>query len=332
MKLPFEERKFSLVVKIPAQTDEKYGCKPSDRPTEKLVDYGIVNVNKPKGPTSHQVSEFVQRIFGITKAGHSGTLDPAVTGVLPVALGRATRIVQVLLSAGKEYVGTMRLHAPVEEYQLRKTVQEFIGKITQLPPVRSAVVRQLRERNVYYFDMLEVDGQNVLFKTGVQAGTYIRKLCHDIGRKLGTGAHMTQLVRTKAAMFSLDAAVTLHDLEDALHYWKQGNDKMLRKFILPVETGVQHMPKVYAHDSAVDAVCHGAMLNVPGIIQFDAPFDKEEDVAVMTLKGELVALGTAQMNTQELTTAKKGMAVKTKKVFMPPGTYPAYKLDKKENP
>lgn len=324
MKLPFEELKFSTVVKSPEETDASYGCKPEERTAEQLINYGIVNLNKPKGPTSHQVSEFVQRIFGIEKAGHSGTLDPAVTGVLPAALGRATRIVQLLLSAGKEYVGIMHLHKSVEENELRKTLKEFTGKITQLPPVRSAVVRQPRERSVYYFDILEIDGQDVLFRAGVQAGTYIRKLCHDIGKKHG-GAHMAQLVRTKAAMFSLDSAVTLQDLEDAVHYWKQGNEKMLRKFILPVETGVQHIPKVYIQDSAVDAVCHGAMLNVPGIVKFETPLDKDDDTAIMTLKGELVAIGSAQMTSEELNKAKKGLAVRTKKVFMLPGTYPKYK-------
>ena len=142
MALPFEEQKRSVVVKTPADTDPRYGSSPSARSTEEIVSYGIVNINKPSGPTSHQVSEFVQQILGIERAGHSGTLDPGVTGVLVVALGKATRVSHVLLSGGKEYVGIMHVHKDVDELLLRKTVKDIVGKITQLPPVRSAVDRK----------------------------------------------------------------------------------------------------------------------------------------------------------------------------------------------
>ncbi len=314
---------FSLVVRIDSQTAESHGCSPDARPTEQLINYGIVNLNKPKGPSSHETSEFVRKLLGIGSAGHSGTLDPAVTGVLPVALGRATRIVQALLPAGKEYVGIMHLHGDVAEQLLRKTIKEFTGKIAQLPPVRSAVVRRLREREVYFFDILELEGRDVLFRTGVQAGTYIRKLVHDVGSKLGINAHMTQLVRTRAGPYLMENSVTLHDLEDGVYYWKSdGNDKLLRKCILPIETAVQHLPKIWIQDSAVDALCHGAMLNVPGIVKFEVPFEKT--VAILTLKGELVALGEAQMTSEQLSAAEKGLAVKTRKVFMLPGTYPKF--------
>ncbi len=322
--LPFEKRRAKLLVKRPAETDTKYGCVPESRPADVLLQYGIVNLNKPAGPTSHQVSDYLQKILHIDKAGHSGTLDPGVTGVLPVALGRATRIVQMLLTAGKEYIGVMHLHDEVPTKVLEAAVKKFIGPIQQLPPVRSAIKRQLRTREVYYFDILEIQGKEVLFRVGCEAGTYIRKLCHDLGLALKTGAHMAQLHRTKAGPFTDGDYVTMQDLEDAFWYWKnEQNDKLLKKCIVPVESGVAHLPKVYIQDSAVDTVCHGASLKVPGIVKLDADIVKGKTIAIMTLKNELVALGDAQQNAEDIMKAERGEAVKTHKVFMLTGTYPA---------
>ncbi|MEM4246976.1 MAG: RNA-guided pseudouridylation complex pseudouridine synthase subunit Cbf5 [Candidatus Woesearchaeota archaeon] len=321
--LPFEKRRTKLLEKRHAETDPAFGCIPEQRPTEVLVNYGIINLNKPAGPTSHQVSDYIQRILHIEKAGHSGTLDPGVTGVLPVALGRATRIVQMLLTAGKEYVGIMHLHDEVPTKELEAAIKKFIGKITQLPPLRSAIKRQPRQREVYYFEILEVQGKDVLFKVGCEAGTYIRKLCHDLGRALKTGAHMASLHRTKAGPFTDKNYVTLQDLEDAYWYWKnENNDKLLRHCIKPVESGAEHLPKVYVQDSAVDTICHGASLKVPGIVKLDSDVTKGSTVAIMTLKGELIALGEAQQNADDILEAERGEAVKTHKVFMLPGTYP----------
>lgn len=176
-RLPFEYIKRDVLLRKEAKTDEKLGKYPDKRSVEDLINYGIVNIDKPKGPTSHQVSDFVQKILKINKAGHSGTLDPAVTGVLPIALARATRIVQTLLKAGKEYIAIMHLHKKIKEKKLKKICKKFVGKIKQKPPLKSAVKRQLRAREVYYLDLLEIDGQDVLIRVGCEAGTYIRKLC-----------------------------------------------------------------------------------------------------------------------------------------------------------
>ncbi len=324
--LPFERRRAKILVKRQAETDPAFGCSPEKRPTDVLVNYGIINLNKPAGPTSHMVADYVQRILHIDKAGHSGTLDPGVTGVLPVALGRATRVVQILLIAGKEYVGVMHLHDEVPTKELETAIKKFVGTIMQMPPLRSAVKRQLRQREIYYFDVLEVQGKDVLFKVGCEAGTYIRKLCHDLGIALKVGAHMATLQRTKAGPFTDEDYITLQDLEDAYWYWKnENNDKLLRHCIKPVEAGVAHLPKVWVQDSAVDTICHGATLKVPGIVKLDADVDKGKHIAIMTLKNELVALGEAQHTAEELLTLERGEAVKTHKVFMLPGTYPSPK-------
>jgi H/ACA ribonucleoprotein complex subunit 4 len=311
-----------ILVRKESSTDDRFGTYPEKRSVEQLLQYGIVNINKPRGPTSHEISAYVQRILGIAKSGHSGTLDPNVTGVLPVALGKATRIVQVLLPAGKEYVGVMHIHDEVEEQRLRKVLLGFVGEITQLPPVKSAVKRQERKRKIYYLDVLEIQGQDVLFRVGCQAGTYIRKLCHDIGKKLGTGAHMSELVRTRAGPFDESTMVTLQDLADAFHYYRhEHNEKYLRHVIKPIEYTVQHMPLVWIFDSAVEPLCHGMDLMLPGISRLTNDINADDRVAVLTLKSELVALGTARLNSEGMM-GDKGVAVKIHKVFMEPRTYP----------
>ncbi len=229
---------------------------------------------------------------------------------------------QALLTAGKEYVAIMHLHKEVDENTLRETINKnFIGKIQQMPPIKSSVKRQLRTRSVYYFEILEIDGKDVLFKVGTEAGTYIRKLIHDIGQKLKTGAHMAELRRTKAGPFGESALFTLHELTDAYYFWKEeNNDKFIRKAIQPVENGVSHLSKIWVFDTTVESLCHGVDLKVPGISKLNDKIESGGIVAIMTLKDELVALGTSQMTSEEMM-AEKGIAVQTDKVFMVPGSY-----------
>jgi len=326
--LPFEEEERRVIVKRESPTSEKYGKRPEQRTIAELLDFGIIPLDKPSGPSSHQVSAYVQKILKIGKAGHSGTLDPKVTGVLPVALGRATRVVQGLLTAGKEYVTLMHLHKPLEEYKVRQLLAKFQGKITQLPPVKSAVKRQERERTVYYIEFLDMIGQDVLFVAGTQAGTYIRKLCHDMGLAVKyegkpVGAHMDELRRSKAGPFNeKDGLVTLHDLADAYHYWKEEKkEEPLRKLVLPGEAGLSHLKKIWVLDSAVQSLCQGVQLKVPGIAKLHDNITAGDVVAVMTLKDEAVLVGEARLSSKEML-GSKGVAVRSQQVFMLPGTYP----------
>ncbi len=319
--LPFERRETRTLEKSPSDTDPKYGKSPESRSVEEKLERGIVVINKPSGPTSHQVSAYVQNILKIKKSGHSGTLDPQVTGVLPVALGKGTRIVQSLLTAGKEYVCLMHIHKDVPEDKIKKVCDTFVGKIKQLPPIKSAVARRWRYRKIYYLEILEIQGQEVLFRVGCQAGTYIRKLCHDIGEKLGTGAHMAELIRTKAAGFSENQMVSLQDLTDAFHYHKKGDSSKLHAILMPIETGVEHLSKIWVHDSAVEPLCNGMQLKLPGISKLDSDIQAEDTVAVMTLKNELILTGTVRMASKDLM-GDRGIAVKTDQVFMPSGIYP----------
>ncbi len=323
MRLPFEKKERAVVKKRDSKSDSNYGCDPYRRTVDELLKYGVVNIDKPKGPTSHQVSAYVQQILGIGKAGHSGTLDPSVTGCLPVALGRATRVVQTLLTAGKEYVAIMHVHRPFDDYMAYQVVERFTGKIRQMPPIKSAVKRQYRERTVYYMKIIEIKDQDVLFRVGCEAGTYIRKLIHDMGSELGNGAHMAELRRTKAGPFKEDEKLcSLQDLADAFYYWKEeDNDVPIRKILRPMEEAVEHLPKIWITDSTIDAICHGADLAAPGIAELHEGIEPDQLVALMSLKGELVAYGRAMANTDKML-EPKGIVVNTMKVFMEPGTYP----------
>ena len=321
--LPYENVTREVLVRKDAKSSNSYGSNPDNRPMDQLINYGVVNIDKPKGPTSHQVSSYVQKILGIQKSGHSGTLDPAVTGLLPIALGKATKIVQLLLLAGKEYIALMHLHSEYPEYEIRKVMSEFVGKIKQMPPVKSAVKRQYRDRTIYYMEILDIKGQDVLFKVGCEAGTYIRKLIHDIGQKLGSGAHMQQLRRSKVACYNESNIVTLQDLTDAYHYYKEDGDETdLRKIILPIETACAHVPKIWVFDSTVDNLCHGANLAIPGISKLESGIEPQQSVAILTLKGELVGYGKSLLTSKKMIEEAKGFAVKVDKVFMQPGTYP----------
>jgi H/ACA ribonucleoprotein complex subunit 4 len=310
------------------KSDDKshgHGKDPYKRTIEELLDTGVINLDKPPGPTSHEVVSWVKGILHIKRAGHSGTLDPHVTGCLPTMLGDATRLVRVLLLSGKEYVCVMRLHADVPEKEVRHVLDEFTGTIYQRPPLVSAVKRQVRKRTIYYTRFLELVGRDVLFIVGCEAGTYIRKLCHDVGEALGCGAHMYELRRTRSGPFTEDdSLITLHTLKDAYEIWKEtGNEGPLRKCIYPMEFALRDLPAVVVKDSAVDALARGAQLGVQGISKLQPGIRTDDMVAVFTHMGEVVSLGKARMSSEEMLAAAEGQAIDTVAVAMKPGVYPS---------
>jgi H/ACA ribonucleoprotein complex subunit 4 len=247
-----------------------------------------------------------------------------VTGVLPVTLEESRKVVQALLYSGKEYVCLMKLHGNVPEQRVKEVLSEFEDTIYQRPPLRASVKRQLRTRRIYYIEFLEMDGRNVLFKVGCEGGTYIRKLCFDIGEVLGCGAHMQELRRTRAGPFIENGdIVTLHDVAYWFMEWrKQKDEKILRKFIQPMEKALALIPKIYVRDSAVDAICHGASLTAPGILSLETGINKDSIVAIFTLKGEAIALAKATVSTEEIFKMEHGVVAKTERVLMMRGTYP----------
>ena len=246
-----------------------------------------------------------------------------MTGVLPITLEQGTRVVQAVLHSGKEYVCVMKLHADVGIEQAKKVLGEFEDLIYQRPPLRASVKRQLRTRRVYYLDFLELEGRNVLFKVACEGGTYIRKLCFDVGEVLGCGAHMQELRRTRAGPFVEDNSVILHDVAYWFMEWQEKKDeKLLKHFIQPMEHALGLVPKIYIRDSAVDAVCHGASLTAPGILSLETGIQEDSMVAVLSLKGEAVALAKAVANSEKALNMEHGLVAKTMRVLMPRGTYP----------
>ncbi|MEW6222280.1 MAG: RNA-guided pseudouridylation complex pseudouridine synthase subunit Cbf5 [Candidatus Hadarchaeota archaeon] len=321
-RLPSEVRR-QVLVKGQDTTDPAHGCEPSKRKMLQHIKFGVINLDKPPGPTSHEVVAWVKRVLELRRAGHSGTLDPAVSGVLPVALEDATKVLQSLLQAGKEYVCSMRLHGAIPQHRLEQVIREFTGEIYQRPPLRAAVRRVTRTRKIYYLEMLEREDNSVLIRVGCEAGTYMRKLVHDIGRALGCGAHMSELRRTKTGPFTEENAVRLHDLADAYAFWKENGDEThLRRAILPVEDSVGHLSKIVVRDGAVEALCQGASLAAPGVLTVETGISEGELVAVMTLKGELVELAKAVMNSKQILEAEHGIVAKPERVVMPVGVYP----------
>ena len=247
-----------------------------------------------------------------------------MTGVLPIALEEATKAVQALLLSGKEYVCVMRLHAETPEDRIKSVLEEFRGTIYQRPPVRASVSRRLRQRRIYDLNLLETDGKNVLFKVGCQAGTYIRKLCHDVGEVLGCGAHMRELRRTRAGPFAEgEGLMNLHEISYLYGLWRETQDESFpRKFINPMEKALELLPKIFIRDSAVDALCHGASLAAPGVLSLDTEIETNDAVAVFTQKGEAVALAKALASTEQILKMDHGFVAKSQRVLMPRGVYP----------
>jgi len=310
--------------KFEESTNPQWGKPPSQRSTEEYIKYSLVILDKPRGPSSHEVAAWVKKILGVERAGHAGTLDPKVSGVLPIAIAEGTKVLMALSRSDKVYVAVAKFHGDVDEDKLRAVLQEFQGVIYQKPPLRSAVKRQLRTRRVYSLDLLELDGRYAVIKMHVEAGTYARKIIHDIGEVLGVGANMRELRRIAVSCYTEDEAVTLQDIADAYYIWKHyGDDTYLRRVLLPIEEIARHLPKIWVRDSAVDAICNGAPLAAPGISKFETPFSKGDLVAMFTLKGELIGIGRALVGSEEVKKMERGLVARTDRVVMRRGTYPA---------
>jgi len=305
-------------------TDNKYGTFYDKRSIEQLLNYGLIILDKPPGPTSHETVAWTKRLLKIPKIGHSGTLDPQVSGVLPLGLGEATKALGVLLYGPKEYHALGRIHSLPSKEKLDEIIQLFTGEIFQKPPQRSAVVRQTRTRTIYEWEILEQKERLLLTRILCESGTYIRKLYYDIGEILGPGATMIELRRTRVDQFhESDGLITLHELANAFSVWEEKKDESkLKKIIKPIEYAFSEIKSVIVRDSAVDAMCHGAQLAIPGILKISPNLKKGDIVGIYTQKGEIVALAESTMSEEEIRDATKGYAFETKRIIMAINTYP----------
>ncbi|KAL9128468.1 MAG: hypothetical protein Q9217_002872 [Psora testacea] len=311
----------SLLVRTGHFTPIPCGASPLQREISDHVRSGVINLDKPSNPSSHEVVAWIKRILRVEKTGHSGTLDPRVTGCLIVCIDRATRLVKSQQGAGKEYVCVIRLHdkLPGGEPQMSRALETLTGALFQRPPLISAVKRQLRIRTIYESKLYEFDNERHLgvFWVSCEAGSYIRTLCVHLGLILGVvdlqGAHMQELRRVRSgAMSERQVMVTLHDVLDAQWSFDNHRDESyLRRVIRPLETLLTTYKRIVVKDSAVNAVCYG-----------ESEIHVHEEVVLMTTKGEAIAIGIAQMSTVELSTCDHGVVAKVKRCIMERDLYP----------
>lgn len=303
------------------------GFSPLKRPLAEYIRYGILNLDKPSNPSSHEVVAWIKRILRVEKTGHSGTLDPKVTGNLIVCIDRATRLVKSQQGAGKEYVCVARLHSKVPDVaKVARALESLTGAVFQRPPLISAVKRQLRIRTIYESKLLEydVDRHLVVFWISCEAGTYVRTMCVHLGLILGVGGHMQELRRVRSGILGeKDNMVTMHDVMDAQWVYDNYRDETyLRRVIMPLEVLLTSYKRLVVKDSAVNAICYGAKLMIPGLLRFENDIEVGEEVVLMTTKGEAIALGIAEMTTAVMATCDHGVVAKIKRVVMDRDTYP----------
>ncbi len=264
----------------------------------------IVVINKPKGPFSYKITDAVKKALHARKTGHAGTLDPNATGVLPVGVNRGCHVLQAISHAPKEYEGVMRLHAHVPLSRIISASRKFVGKIVQLPPVRSAVKREERERVVYSLEVEDLRERDVYFTISCEAGTYVRKIVSEWGKEMGINAHLKDLVRTKAGPYTLKDAVPFEEfLSDP------------KKYLKPIETAVSHLKHIWLDDNTVSSMRNGSQPFLPGVCAYEKGVAKGDLVALMTMSDELAALATALMNSDEMN-GKKGQVAKLERVFL----------------
>ncbi|EEC75339.1 hypothetical protein OsI_11747 [Oryza sativa Indica Group] len=273
------------------------GHSPLKRPIAEYLRYGVINLDKPSNPSSHEVVAWIKRLLRVEKTGHSGTLDPKVTGNLIVCVDRATRLVKSQQGAGKEYVSVARFHAAVPDTaRVARALEALTGAVFQRPPLISAVKRQLRVRTIYESKLLE----------------------HDADR------HLAELRRVRSGILGeTDNMVTMHDVMDARWAMDNFNDESyLRHIVMPLEVLLTSYKRLVVKDSAVNAVCYGAKLMIPGLLRFENEIEVGEEVVLMTTKGEAIAIGIAEMTTAVMATCDHGAVAKIKRVVMDRDTYP----------
>ncbi len=286
---------------------------------------GFLNVNKPAGMTSHDVVDEIRRLVPGEKVGHTGTLDPEATGVLPIAIGKATKVIQ-FLEKSKEYQATMRLGITTDTQDMtgkiiakseaisvsgekvREVFKNFLGKIEQIPPMVSAVrvkgkrlyrlawegkriERPKREVEVYNLKLLRIQPPDIAFEVSCSRGTYIRTLCHDMGKALGPGACLADLVRTRSGIFTLEESYLLEEL-------KRMPD--LEAILISRDKALAHLPIVKVEEKARESVLNGGPIETSGILELSLPIKREALVRVHNSKESLLAVAQALFDIGDL--------------------------------
>ena len=317
----------SLLVRSYHYTPIPSGSSPTSRPIEEHLKYGVINLDKPANPSSHEIVAWIKKILKVEKTGHSGTLDPKVTGCLIVCLNRATRLVKAQQSAGKEYVAIVKFHNPIENIsEIDSCLKKLTGACFQRPPLISSVKRELRIRTIYEYKLYEFDKEKnmAIFWISCEAGTYVRTMCVHLGMLAKVGGHMQELRRVRSGILKEDETmVTMHDVLDAQYVYEQTKkDDYLRRVVRPLEILLTNYKRIVIKDSSINAICYGAKLTVPGVLRFENGIEVGKEVVIISTKGEAIAIAIAEMTSSVLASCDHGVVAKTKRVIMDRDTYP----------
>ncbi len=280
--------------------------------------HGIINVHKEKGFTSHDVVAKLRGIVGQKKIGHTGTLDPDATGVLPVCLGKATKLCDMLTDKNKMYETVLLLGLTTDtqdisgnvinktssanlcEGDVREAILSFVGEYQQVPPMYSAlkvngkklyelaregieIERKARQVSIFSINIKEIDLPRVRMEVSCSKGTYIRSLCHDIGEKLGCGGCMETLVRTKVSCFTIENSVTLAQIQE------QKDAGKLEELITPIDVMFAEFEAVTLKEEFVSFAYNGNVF-LPKHIEGDSRFRDMQKVRVYNKSGEFIAI------------------------------------------
>lgn len=274
-----------------------FGCSPYKRDIREYLKSGYINLDKPSNPSSHEVVAWVKRILRVEKTGHSGTLDPKVSGCLVVCIDRTTRLAKSQQNAGKQYISVLKLHSEVPGGYptLLKAVESLTGALFQRPPLISAVKRQLRVRTIYKSKLLEFNEKSnlAIILLDCEAGTYVRTHCVHLGLLLGVGGVMQELRRSRSGTNSeYEGMVTMHDLVDAMYLFDHNKDEtLLRQVVHPLEALLVNHKRIIVKDTAVNAICYGAKIMLPGVLRYEDGIELNQEIVIVTTKGEAVCIG-----------------------------------------
>ena len=319
-----------IIIDEDAKTSAAHGCEPWQRSIEELLEAGMIVIDKPTGPNSHQVSAWAREILGADKLGHGGTLDPFATGVLVLLSGRSMRLTKKVLSHDKTYIGILRAPRDFDADALGRAIAQLSGQVYNVPPEISAVKIQVRSRKMEN-RLIDVDGRDAVVEVVCEAGTYIRTLARDLGLLLGHPVELKELRRTKSGRFTEPQSISLQDLKDAFWLWREkGEEVAMRRILSPIEALVSELPEIIVKDGAAGAIAHGAPLMRPGIVSIAADLERGDTVRLMTMKGELVALASMLTRSEMISEMNEGEVARPESVFLPSEVYP--RAWKKKNP
>lgn len=296
---------------------------PTDPVAERLGQGAFLLIDKPRGPSSHQVTAWVRDLLGVGVAGHAGTLDPNVSGLLWVGVGPALKLIPLVLEFPKRYLASAVLHGETPDRELERVLGEFTGPIYQTPPVRSAVKRERRVRRIHRLRLVEQDGPRLLLDVTADSGTYVRTLAVDLGEALGVGAHMEELRRVANGPFDERSAIPLTTLADAVAARGEGEPDALVRLLHPMEEVWREFPAVVVKDGAASALAHGAGLASGGILSIPRAYGRGAHVVLVARSGELIATGVAQCDSRAALSTPHGWVVGGTRVFVEPARFPA---------